>query len=85
MRNRHDAHERHQNLARYGRRLDEDVVRNGPITRALNELARRVADGESLCLQCHCAPDACHADMLADEIRRRAGKFRAAKIAAESA
>ena len=40
------------------------MVRGGPIRRQVRSLAERVRGGERLALRCHCAPDACHVDVI---------------------
>ncbi|UQN04903.1 DUF4326 domain-containing protein [Deinococcus sp. QL22] len=47
-------------------RLNADT----PQTRALEALANRIRAGESLLLICWCAPLACHADVITEELER---------------
>lgn len=72
LRNKNDMQERDRVISQYGRRLDEDIVRKGLMTREIDALAVRVAGGEKICLECWCSPLPCHGDVLAKEIMRRA-------------
>lgn len=52
---------------------ESDRAAGGPMFRAIQEIARRVAGGERIALACWCAPRPCHGDTYAEDIREIAG------------
>jgi hypothetical protein len=73
--NEHDGQERAQVIARHARDLARDVAQGGPMSRALDDLARRAVAGERLALRCWCAPRPCHGDSYAREIDQRVARL----------
>lgn len=67
MRNK-SLEERYRVIAENKRDLDEDLRIGGPMSAALNEAGRFLADGGNLALQCFCAPAKCHAENYAPVI-----------------
>jgi hypothetical protein len=64
---------RDQVVARYAVWLEEELHRGNPaVTRALEELYRRLKRQGTLTLLCFCAPRRCHAEVIAEHLRRRA-------------
>ena len=51
-------------------RIDEDIASGGPMSTEIRALAKRVAAGECIALQCWCAPLPCHGDRIALEINK---------------
>lgn len=72
LRRRGDAQERARVIAQHAEHVQADIDRGGPISRAIESLANRVAEGETIALQCWCAPLPCHGDLYASLINERA-------------
>lgn len=72
LRDHRDANERARVIAAYKADLDADMARNGPMARAVADLAARVREGEKLALRCWCAPRPCHAEHIAHAIMAQA-------------
>ena len=70
-----DPEARERCIARFRMMADQDMVRGGPISRAVASLAERAARGERLALQCWCAPLPCHADHIAKLVRDTVHRF----------
>lgn len=77
--NRHylkDWKDRDERIAVIERHLIEDfepdVIKGGPLYRAMEKDAERVKRGEKLAIACWCAPLRCHCDHIADGIRKLA-------------
>lgn len=64
-----DLRAREQVIAAKARDLKHDLAVNGPMSRALHEIAARVRAGERICLACWCTPSPCHADLYVKVIR----------------
>ena len=65
--------DRDQVVARYAVWLEEELRQGNPaVTRALEELYRRLKRQGALTLLCFCAPRRCHAEVIAERLRRRA-------------
>jgi hypothetical protein len=65
--------DRDQVVARYAVWLEEELRQGNPaVTRALEELYRRLKRRGALTLLCFCAPRRCHAEVIAERLRRRA-------------
>jgi hypothetical protein len=62
-------------ISKYNAMVTRDMVRRGPIFRAIDDLARRVAAGESIALRCWCAPRPCHLDRIAELITTEVQKM----------
>ena len=56
-------------IERYAAHLSADIKAAGPLSAALITLTHRIEAGEHLTLLCWCSPLACHADVIAEEIR----------------
>ena len=69
LRDKDDPAERLSVIAAYRRDLEQDMARRGRMFRALADLAKRVAAGETICLACWCAPLPCHGDIIAEKVR----------------
>ena len=74
-----DLNERKRVLALHAQHVHSDLQVKGPISRALDRLAAKVAEGETVALQCWCAPLPCHGDLLAELINRKAQNIRDAQ------
>lgn len=79
LRNVNDLVERDKVIAKHKRDLDADLASNGPMSRELEKIAARVAAGEEICLDCWCAPRACHGDSYAAHINALVAKLRTAQ------
>lgn len=66
--NANDAAERERVIEAYRRDLERDLAAQGPMARAVAEIAQRVFSGEKVCLNCWCAPRACHGDVIAARV-----------------
>ena len=62
-------------IAGYRKKLQTDLDQKGPMYQAVLEIARLVAADQPVCLDCWCAPRACHGDVLAVEITCLVGKL----------
>jgi len=62
LHNHRDDEERRAVIAAHGRDLDRDIATGGPISVEIMRLAKRVAHGECIALECWCKPRPCHAD-----------------------
>lgn len=62
-------------IAGYRKKFQKDLDEKGPMYQAALEIARLVTAGQPVCLDCWCAPKACHGDVLAVEITRLVGKL----------
>lgn len=72
--NHNDEEERGRVIDAYVRDMDEDIRRNGPMSREIRLLAQRALTGEKLALRCWCAPRKCHASQIRERIFRFAGQ-----------
>jgi hypothetical protein len=54
-----------------------DVGAQAARCEAVEALAQRIAQGQDVRLLCWCFPKACHADLIASCVRRRAGELSA--------
>ncbi len=63
-----DAGARDKVISLYEQDLIADEQHHGPMTRAIEALRARVEAGERIALRCWCAPQKCHADLLASRI-----------------
>lgn len=75
LRNHRDPNERARVIAAHGKLLEADVARGGPISLALENIARQVSAGRNIALRCWCAPRPCHADAYKKIIEERAAFF----------
>ena len=73
-----DPQERNRVLSLHRDHVMADLAHNGPISQELDTLARRVAQGECIALQCWCSPLPCHADLYAKIINERADALKEA-------
>lgn len=73
LHNHNDPAERDGVISQYNDKYEADKAVNGPMYRAVQKLAERVMAGEHIALECWCAPRKCHADKLAEDIRKLAG------------
>jgi len=65
--------QREEVVARYATWLEGELRQgNREITRTLEELYRRLRHRGALTLLCFCAPKRCHAEVIADHLKRRA-------------
>jgi hypothetical protein len=64
---------------RFARMADRDMAVHGPIWRAVQELARRVMDGERIVLMCWCTPKRCHGHYIAMLVERVVAQLTEAK------
>jgi hypothetical protein len=74
LHNRRDALERERVIAAYAADLQADIAQRGPMFRAIEGIASRVAVGERICLQCWCRPLPCHADLIEREVLKQLDK-----------
>jgi hypothetical protein len=64
---------REEVVARYAAWLEGELHRgNREVARALEELYRRLKRQGTLTLLCFCAPRRCHAEVIAEHLKRRA-------------
>lgn len=56
--------ERYEVIRKFKLDFDVDMKKRGPMYQEVLKLAHRVAAGESLALECWCAPLPCHADVI---------------------
>ena len=75
LRDKKDREKRDIVCDQFERMAEHDMARGGPIYRAVMSLAKRVASGEKIALQCWCKPDRCHADWIADRVRIEAQRI----------
>ena len=75
LHNQHDPKERDQVIRAYVEDAERDLRRDGPISRAIGNMAARVAGGDRLVLACWCKPRACHADWIAQQVYQRAAEL----------
>ena len=68
-----DAVQRDAVISAYKRDLQKDVEHKGVMFQEIQRLASRAAGGERIALCCWCAPRRCHADLLAEIIKKMAG------------
>lgn len=70
----HQVESRDAAIERYRRWLAEELQLNpaGPAAEMLARLVNLYRDSGELTLVCWCAPQACHADVIADVVRERA-------------
>jgi hypothetical protein len=65
--------QREEVVARYAAWLEEELRQgNREVARALEELYRRLKRQGTLTLLCFCAPRRCHAEVIAEHLKRRA-------------
>ncbi len=65
--------QREEVVARYATWLEGELRQgNREITRTLEELYRRLKHRGTLTLLCFCAPKRCHAEVIAEHLKRRA-------------
>ena len=65
--------QREEVVARYATWLEEELRQgNRGVARALEELYRRLKRQGTLTLLCFCAPKRCHAEVIAEHLRRMA-------------
>ncbi len=65
--------QREEVVARYATWLEEELHRgNREVARALEELYRKLKRQGALTLVCFCAPRRCHAEVIAEHLKRRA-------------
>ena len=79
LENHHDAAARERVIAEFGERLTRDLAVQGPMSREIDVLAKLVAAGQALALECWCAepkPDSrpCHAELIRTVIADRLGR-----------
>ena len=79
LENHHDAAARERVIAEFGERLTRDLAVQGPMSREIDVLAKLVAAGQALALECWCAepkPDSrpCHAELIRAGIADRLGR-----------
>lgn len=68
LHNQNDPAERERVIAAYVADSEADWAAHGPRRHAIEDLARRVAGGESIALACWCKPRACHGDWIAKRV-----------------
>ena len=57
--------ERQRVIQEYKQKLDMDLARRGPIYAELRKIAHHHAQtGRTIALECWCAPEACHGDLM---------------------
>jgi hypothetical protein len=65
--------QREEVVARYATWLEEELRQgNREVAQALEELYRRLKRQGALTLLCFCAPRRCHAEVIAEHLKRRA-------------
>ncbi len=72
LHNANDPAERDRVCDAFERDAQIDLQAGGPISRAIDDMARRVAAGERIVLMCWCKPRRCHLDWVAREVEQRA-------------
>ena len=73
LKNHNNAIERARIIAAYDADFKRDMAEHGPMSRACEDLARRLLNGEQLALSCWCAPRQCHAEIIRDNVFEFAG------------
>lgn len=73
LRNKLDRDERRRVIEAYRKDLEEDFGWGGPMSQAVQAIAKKVMAGEEVCLHCWCAPLPCHGDVIADKVRQIIG------------
>ena len=68
LRNANDPMERARVIAAYRADMEADFATDGPMSRAVRELAQRVAAGEKIVGMCHCAPRPCHVEVIIERV-----------------
>lgn len=66
--NKNDAARRALVIKQYREHLERDWRQRGPMFKAIGEIAKRVMAGEKICLQCHCKPLPCHAEIIQEKV-----------------
>lgn len=64
----HHESQRNDVILGYRKYLMDQYHAQTPVWQAVEALAKRVANGEHLALQCWCAPLACHGDIIRNAI-----------------
>lgn len=73
--NKLDRAERAGVIGMFQQDLEADFAANGPMRAAVEDLARRVIAGEKICLQCHCRPLPCHAEIIERKVNEVVSKL----------
>lgn len=74
LKNRNDPKERHKVIELFDNDCDKDEAENGPISKAINELALRVISGEKIVGMCWCFPKDCHVNRIIARIDKKIKK-----------
>lgn len=75
-----DVKQRKEVIRLFETDLKADLVRKGPMSREIDLLAQRVADGENIVGGCHCHPSPCHGDVVAKVVMARAAQIQAEQV-----
>lgn len=68
-----DAKERARVISAYATEFAGQMADQGPMWRAVSDLAARFKGGERIALRCWCAPRPCHAEIIQAKIYELAG------------
>lgn len=74
LRNPNDPTERARVIAAYRADMDADFAAQGPMYWAVRDLARRVKAGEKIVGMCHCAPRACHVEVIIERVEEECAR-----------
>lgn len=68
--------ERERVIAEYKIKLDKDLAQRGPIWHELCKIAMYIIEtNHSVALECWCAPDSCHGDLMIPVIEKMIEDF----------
>lgn len=74
LRRKGDLAERNRVCDAFERDLEADCSAQGPMWRALRDLAARVLAGERIVCMCHCLPSRCHGEAIVRKVRQMAAE-----------
>lgn len=76
MARRGDATARAEVITSYQGLLERDLLCAGPMSKQIEDIAKRLNTGENIALQCWCAPLPCHGDVIAKQAKMIAETLR---------
>lgn len=71
---------REEAIEAFRRYFKEEYGKDPAITKAFDEIYEHYKNGEDVYLQCFCKPNACHGDVIAEELQKKLVKERLAEI-----
>lgn len=68
---KYKVNSREEAIEKYDIWLTSELVKNNAVSEEFNRLVKRYKEEGCLILVCHCAPYACHGDVIRDKIRNQ--------------